>query len=387
MQNFIIGFDGLSGVGKTSTAITLCENNNYLYLELDNLCRKIAPIYAKLKEKYSLNYAVEHISNLHFEYDICDNNICFKIIESDSSFVDEKINIRNEIYEMVQIEHIKNKIYDFLKSIIDELKNNHSIILVGKELELIYSKLDYHFLFTSNEEDIIGRIMIKDKIPDKQARYIKNIEESIYSFSQDVIICNTSRLKIEETVNLIQNVLNYRKIKKDKVKVQFLGTQSTGKSTISTYCSRYFNDQYVSERLRDYMEENQLGYFDILSWSPDNWYDLICTQIKNEEDAQKKSIKFTFVDSAAILYAIDFNLFKVPKIKALIDEQLSTADLVFVCDNDIPYIEDGIRPSRLKVVKNQQTIINYLNNLRIPYIVLSGDVEQRLKTVEQIIKN
>ena len=28
MKKFVIGFDGLSGVGKTSTAIYLCKNND-----------------------------------------------------------------------------------------------------------------------------------------------------------------------------------------------------------------------------------------------------------------------------------------------------------------------------------------------------------------------
>ena len=164
MKKFVIGFDGLSGVGKTSTAIYLCKNNNYLYLELGDLCRKIAPIYVKVKDKYDLSYVIEYISNLNIEYTICDNRIGFNINEDESNIINENINIRDEIYNMVQIDKIKNYIYDFLAYTIDELKDKYTIILIGRELELIYPKLDYHFLLKANEEDIIKRIMIRDKI-------------------------------------------------------------------------------------------------------------------------------------------------------------------------------------------------------------------------------
>lgn len=386
MKNFVIGFDGLSGTGKTSTAVALCENNNYLYLELGDLCRKIVPIYVKLKEQYDLEYIINYISNLNIGYKICNNKICFEIINEQNTF-NENINIRSEIYNMVQIEKIKNTIYGFLANIIDKIKKKYTIILVGREVELIYSKLDYHFLFKTNDEELIKRIMTRDKINEEQALNRKNKEQSMHSFSKNVIICNTSRLKIEDVVNLVQNVLNYNnQIKKHKIKVQFLGTQSTGKTTTSKYCSKIFNDLYVSEKLREHMEENQLGYFDILAWNSNNWYDIISSQIKYEKERLKKAKKFIFVDSAAILYAIDFDLLKVKKIRKLVNKQIYNSTVIFVCDNDIPYIEDGLRPSKSKVIKTQQTIINYLNDIKIPYIILSGDINQRIKSIEHILK-
>ena len=387
MKKFVIGFDGLSGVGKTSTAIYLCKNNNYIYLELGDLCRKIAPIYAKVKEKYDLSYVIEYISNLNIGYTICDNRISFKINDDEPNHFNKNINIRDEIYNMVQINKIKNYIYDFLANTIDKLKDKYTIILIGRELELIYPKLDYHFLFKANEEDIIKRIMIRDKISEKEARARKKLEESMHSFSKNVITCNTSRLNIDDVVKLVQNILNYKKMDNDIIKIQFLGTQSTGKTTISKYCSKLFNDSYISEKLREYMEENKLEYFDILSWTSDKWYNMICSQILYEQQMKDKSTNYIFVDSAAILYAFDFDLLKIPKIENLVNDQLYSADLIFICDNDIPYIEDGLRPSKAKTIKTQQKIIDYLNKKQLPYIILSGDINERIKTIEQIIKN
>ena len=180
--------------------------------------------------------------------------------------------------------------------------------------------------------------------------------------------------------------MNYKKIDNDIIKIQFLGTQSTGKTTISKYCSKLFNDPYISEKLREYMEENKLEYFDILSWTSDKWYNMICSQILYEQQMKDKSTNYIFVDSAAILYAFDFDLLKIPKIENLVNDQLYSANLIFICDNDIPYIEDGLRPSKSKTIKTQQKIIDYLNKKQLPYIILSGDVNERIKTIEQIIK-
>ena len=76
----------------------------------------------------------------------------------------------------------------------------------------------------------------------------------------------------------------------------------------------------------------------------------------------------------------------IPKIENLVNDQLYSANLIFICDNDIPYIEDGLRPSKSKTIKTQQKIIDYLNKKQLPYIILSGDVNERIKTIEQIIK-
>lgn len=386
MKKFVIGFDGLSGVGKTSIAIYLCKNNNYIYLELGDLCRKIAPIYAKVKEKYDLSYVIEYISNLNIEYTICDNRISFKINDDEPNHFNENINVRDEIYNMVQIDRIKNFIYDFLENTIDKLKDNYSIILIGRELELIYPKLDYHFLFKTDEEDIIKRIIIRDKISEEEARSRIKTEKSMHSFSKDVITCNTSRLSLEDVVIFVENILNYRKIDNDITKVQFLGSQSTGKTTISKCCSKIYNDPYISEKLREYMEENRLEYFDILSWPADKWHEIICSQILYEKQMKDKTTNYIFVDSAAILYAFDFDLLKIPKIEKLVNDQLYSANIIFLCDNDIPYIEDGLRPSKDKTIKTQQKIIDYLNEKQLPFIILSGDVNERIKTIEQILK-
>ena len=383
----VIGIDGLSGVGKTSTAKLLCENNECLkYIELGDLCRKILPFWIKLKEEYDVEYIIEFMKKIEISYKINNNIIDFTTDKNIPSIKCSKSEARKELYNMVQIEEIKKKIDENLVRIINELKDKYIIVIVGRELQKIYPDLDYHFYLKADEADRIERIMQREQISEKEAKERK-IEEVLHSFGKDVITINTSRMNLIEVVKLIQNVLNYKYKSFKKIKIQFMGAQSTGKTTTSKFCAEKFNEPYVGEKLRYCMEQNKLKFSDILLWNKNKWSDIISSQLQSEKELKNKAKKFVFADSAALLYAIDFDLLKYSEIKNLIDEQLTSAGMVFVCDNEIPYIEDEIRPSRSEsnIELCQYKIINYLNEMNIPYIILSGSVEERIKTIEQII--
>lgn len=387
MKNMVIGIDGLSGVGKTSTARLLCEKNvDFKYIELGDLCRKILPFWITLKQKYDIDYIIDFIEKLEIRYKINNDIIDFIINKDIPSINCSKSEARKELYNMVQIEKIKKKIDENLVNSINELKEKYTIVAVGRELQKIYPKLDYHFYLKADETDRIKRIMQREQISEGEA-IERRIEEVLHSFCKDVITINTSRMNLTGVVNLIQNVLIYQSKSFKKIKIQFIGAQSTGKTTTSKFCAEKFNEPYVGEKLRYCMEENKLKFSDILLWDKSKWAKIISSQVQSEKEKKNKAKKFVFADSAALLYAIDFDLFKYSEIKSLIDEQIISAEMIFVCDNEIPYIEDEIRPSRSEsnIELCQYKIINYLDEMNLPYIVLSGSVEERVKTIEQII--
>lgn len=136
------------------------------------------------------------------------------------------------------------------------------------------------------------------------------------------------------------------------------------------------------------MGENNLKALDLLSLEDDKWYEIISSQLEREKELKKKANKFIFSDSVALLYSIDHeNILNIPGINELIEEQLNSKNIVFVCDNDIPYIEDGIRPKNLgaNIEEFQIKTIRYLADNNIPYFVLNGSVDERFRTVKQII--
>lgn len=387
-ENLVIGFDGLSGVGKTSTAKYLCEeNDNFVHIELGDLCRKLVPFWTEMRGKYSIEYITNYIKNLNIDYYINGKDINFKLDKPSPNINKSKTYMRNELYNMVQIEEIIKNIHSNLLKIIDELKNRYTVIICGRQLELIYPEMDYHFYFKANENDRISRLMMREEIAEEDAKLRKK-EEIINHFSCDVITVNTSRLKMEEIASLIENVLKFRNIKTEKIKIQFVGAPSTGKTTMGKYCAEEFNDIYVKERIREYMGENNLKAIDLLSLEDNKWYEIISSQLEREKELINKANKFIFSDSVALLYSIDHeNILNIPGINELIEEQLNSKNIVFVCDNDIPYIEDGIRPKNLgaNIEEFQIKTIRYLADNNIPYFVLNGSVDERFRTVKQII--
>lgn len=384
-KKLVIGFDGLSGVGKTSVAKYLCQKNKkYLHIELGNLYRAVVPFWIYLKNKYSQKDVIGFMNDLSINYNISNQEIIFVI---DSPIKELKITRkynRSDIYEMAQINEIRQKVYNSLRNIIDRLAGDYIIILVGRELEVIYSNIDYHFYFKANEEDRIIRITERDSVSKTDAKNRK-IEEEITHFSSNVIIINSSRLTIREMGNMVENAIKFRKnILK---KIQFLGAPSTGKTTISRKCAEKFDGLYAEEKLREYMETRKLAFSDLHNLKISEWCNIIKSQIINEQEIEKKTNKLVFADSGPLLYAIDFNMLNIMDINSLIKKHLKDAGMIFVCDDDIPYIQDGLRPNKdeYDVEKSQYEIIKFLNEENIPYFILTGTREERLETVNQLV--
>lgn len=384
-ENLVIGFDGLSGVGKTSVAKLLCEKNkNYVHIELGNLYRLIVPFWVALKKDYSLKNIINFIDKLDINYKIIDKEINFEIDSITQNIKIENNFNRNDIYEMSQIKEIRKKVYNSLFSIINNLKNNYTVILTGRELDIIYPDIDYHFYFKTYESDRIVRIMKRDFVSENEAKNRK-IEEQITHFSSKVIMINSSRLSIEEIVLMVENSIKFRKRKLRKI--QFLGVPSTGKTTISKYCAKKFNGIYAEEKLREYMENRKINFSDLYNLEFSEWCDIISLQINDEKVIESKTDKLIFADSGPLLYAIDFNMLDIIEISNLIKQQLKNSGMIFVCDNDIPYVQDELRPNpkEYDVGKSQQKIIEFLNEKEIPYFILTGTIEERLETVNQLI--
>ncbi len=167
-------------------------------------------------------------------------------------------------------------------------------------------------------------------------------------------------------------------------KVVFLGAMSTGKSTITEALAKRFNTSFVSEYGRDYWETHQVDRR--INFSA--FDEIAIGHIAQEEIAILNANKYLFVDTNAIttyMFALDYHGKAPALLTQLALENARRYDLFFLCDDDIPYDDTWDRSGEQKRTVFHKQIIADLNERKIPYIILRGDLEERIKKVENIL--
>ena len=169
------------------------------------------------------------------------------------------------------------------------------------------------------------------------------------------------------------------------IKVVFLGAMSTGKSTITEALAKRYNTTFASEYGRDYWDENQVDR----RLSFDAFNEIARGHIEREEKAFLSADRYCFVDTNAIttyMYALDYHGTAPEFLTRLAMENISRYDLFFLCEDDIKYDDTWDRSGDQKRHIFQKQIIADLNTRRIPYIPLKGDLETRMRRVDEILE-
>ena len=168
------------------------------------------------------------------------------------------------------------------------------------------------------------------------------------------------------------------------VKVVFLGSICTGKSTIAEAMAKKHNTTFVGEYGRDYWEEYQVD-----RRLPIEAFDEIAIgHIKQEEEAFLHANRYCFIDTNAIttyMFALDYHGQAPALLTKLAIDNASRYDLFFLCGDDIPYDDTWDRSGNQKRHVFQKQIIADLNARRIPYITLNGDLETRMRRVDEVL--
>ena len=186
------------------------------------------------------------------------------------------------------------------------------------------------------------------------------------------------------------NPYEYREYISDEVyfdlitKIVFVGAMSTGKSTITEALAKKYNTTFAGEFGRDYWTENQvdrrIGFED---------FDKIGVgHIEREDKEIIKANKYFFADTNAIttyMFALDYHGKAPDLLTQLALENSKRYDLFFLCDDDIPYDDTWDRSGDQKRHIFHKQIIADLKDRRIPYIVLRGSLEVRIKKVESVL--
>jgi NadR type nicotinamide-nucleotide adenylyltransferase len=188
-----------------------------------------------------------------------------------------------------------------------------------------------------------------------------------------------------------ENPFQYRQYISDTVyrdliiKVVFLGAMSTGKSTITKALAKRHNTSFVDEYGRDYWEKHQVDR----RLSFEAFDEIALGHIKREEEAFLKANRYCFVDTNAIttfMFSLDYHGSAPKLLTRLATDNSSRYDLFFLCEDDIPYDDTWDRSGEQKRHVFHKKIVSDLNERRIPYISLKGNLEARMLRVDELLK-
>jgi NadR type nicotinamide-nucleotide adenylyltransferase len=166
--------------------------------------------------------------------------------------------------------------------------------------------------------------------------------------------------------------------------VVFLGAPSTGKTTLAEAIAKKHKTTWMPEYGREYWEKHQVDR----RLTPEQLVELAEGHLRREDRQLYSAYKYLFTDSNALTTYI-FSMYYYnavhDQLKVLADECQKRYDLVFVCDTDIPYDDTWDRSGNGNRQIMQKMIIADLIWRKIPFHIVNGSVEERIKQVDQVL--
>ncbi|MNR30084.1 bifunctional DNA-binding transcriptional repressor/ NMN adenylyltransferase [compost metagenome] len=110
--------------------------------------------------------------------------------------------------------------------------------------------------------------------------------------------------------------------------------------------------------------------------------------LEREDRLVLEAREFLFVDTNAIttyMFSHDYHGTATPRLGQMAVDAASRYDFVFVCDTDIPYDDTWDRSGDVQRHAFQKRILADLQMRSIPYVILSGTLEERASKIMEII--
>jgi NadR type nicotinamide-nucleotide adenylyltransferase len=161
-------------------------------------------------------------------------------------------------------------------------------------------------------------------------------------------------------------------------RVVILGAEGTGKSTLTEALAAHFGTSFVSEYGRAYYEARG-GDLDL-----DDYVAIARQHRSLEDEAILRAVRYLFVDTNALttmFFSHYYNRTSRPELRSLADDCRHRYAHVVVCDDDIPFEQDGWRDSELWRARMQGMVLHDLDVRGIEHFVVRGSLDDRIAQV------
>lgn len=169
------------------------------------------------------------------------------------------------------------------------------------------------------------------------------------------------------------------------IKIAITGVESTGKTTLAQQLAQHFKTIWVREYAREYLQKlnQKYGFEDILTIAQ-HQHRLISKAIRTNPQ-----LPIIFIDTELLVTHI-WCEYVFGKHHAWISKHLikQDYDLYLLCDIDLPWQADPLREHPKLHVRQaiHQLYKQYLQKLSFPYVLISGQDEQRLHNAVKAIQ-
>lgn len=226
-KNIVIGIEGLVGAGKTSICRELLKRDKKsILLNGGNLYRAI--VYTLMQKESNLIKLKKITKNADIKKYMDELNVEIRIEDRESKiYINGKLADEEELQSKASSLAVSviggiadnTKLFEFAKNLIDELKQEHNVIISGRSLMEIYPKLDYHLFITASLEERINRKCIQYKEKNNRSAIKRNIKlrdglqkmAGFYKIYPNTIKIDVTDCKsVEESTDKVLENINFK---------------------------------------------------------------------------------------------------------------------------------------------------------------------------------
>lgn len=169
-------------------------------------------------------------------------------------------------------------------------------------------------------------------------------------------------------------------------KVVFLGAPSTGKTTLASSLTHFFQTEWMPEYGREYWEQHQKER----RLTRDQLLRIAIEHRHREETLVLNANRVFFVDtdaSTTLQFSYYYHGDAMPQLEKLAAETRERYDLFFLCAPDIPYDNTWDRSGEANRAQMHRRITSDLVARKVPFHLLTGSLAERCKRVQQILQS
>lgn len=166
--------------------------------------------------------------------------------------------------------------------------------------------------------------------------------------------------------------------------VVLLGAPSTGKTTLAARLAEVYSTIWMPEYGREYWEQHHVDR----RLTQEQLADLAAGHLDREDTLLTDANRYLFTDTNAIttaMFSLAYHGAVAPRLADLARQAQSRYDLIIVCDSDIPYDDTWDRSGDADRQVFQKQILADLRVRKLPFLVVHGDVETRVRRVGDVL--